>query len=52
MDAVVVDGLDVTRGGRPVLQDLALRVPEGRPGIRTCAGSSATSRRPRRCTPT
>ena len=30
MDAVVVDGLDVTRGGRPVLQDLALRVPEGR----------------------
>ena len=25
MDAVVVDGLDVTRGGRPVLQDLALR---------------------------
>ena len=30
MDAVVVDGLDVTRGGRPVLEDLALRVPEGR----------------------
>jgi len=30
MDAVVVEGLDVTRGGRPVLQDLALRVPEGR----------------------
>ena len=30
MDAVVVDGLDVTRGGRPVLQDLALRVPERR----------------------
>jgi ABC-2 type transport system ATP-binding protein len=30
MDAVVVDGLDVTRGGRPVLRDLALRLPEGR----------------------
>ena len=30
MHAVVVEGLDVTRGGRPVLQDLALRVPEGR----------------------
>ncbi len=30
MDAVVVDGLDVTRGGRPVLTDLALRVPERR----------------------
>ena len=27
---MVVEGLDVTRGGRPVLQDLALRVPEGR----------------------
>jgi ABC-2 type transport system ATP-binding protein len=30
MDAVVVEGLDVTRGGRRVLRDLALRVPEGR----------------------
>jgi ABC-2 type transport system ATP-binding protein len=30
MDAVMVDGLDVTRGGRPVLRDLDLRVPEGR----------------------
>ncbi|HMO00737.1 MAG TPA: ABC transporter ATP-binding protein [Miltoncostaeaceae bacterium] len=30
MDAVVVDGLDVTRGGRPVLRDFAVRVPEGR----------------------
>ena len=30
MDAVVVSGLDVTRGGRPVLQDLALSVPAGR----------------------
>ena len=29
MDAVVVSGLDVTRGGRPVLQDLALSVPAG-----------------------
>jgi ABC-2 type transport system ATP-binding protein len=30
MDAIVVEGLDVTRGGRPVLQDLSLRVPAGR----------------------
>ena len=30
MDAIVVDGLDVTRGGRPVLRDLSLRVPAGR----------------------
>ena len=30
MDAVVVDGLDVTRGGRPVLGDLALTVPSGK----------------------
>jgi ABC-2 type transport system ATP-binding protein len=30
MDAVVVDGLDVTRGGRRVLRDLSLRVPAGR----------------------
>ena len=30
MDAVVVDGLDVTRGGRPVLRDLALTLPAGR----------------------
>ena len=30
MDAIVVEGLDVTRGGRPVLRDLSLRVPAGR----------------------
>ena len=30
MDAVVVDGLDVTRGGRPVLEDLSLTVPPGK----------------------
>lgn len=30
MDAVVVDCLDVTRGGRPVLRDLDVRVPAGR----------------------
>ena len=30
MDAVTVDGLDVTRGGRPVLRDFSLRVPAGR----------------------
>ena len=30
MDAVVVDGLDVTRGGRPVLGDLSLTVPSGK----------------------
>ncbi len=30
MDAVTVDGLDVTRGGRPVLRDLTLRLPAGR----------------------
>jgi ABC-2 type transport system ATP-binding protein len=27
MDAVLVEGLDVTRGGRPVLRDLGLRIP-------------------------
>src|SRR5687768_2964491 len=30
MDAIVVEGLDVTRGGRPVLPDLFLLVPAGR----------------------
>lgn len=30
MDAVVVEGLDVARGGRPVLAGLGLRIPEGR----------------------
>jgi len=29
MDAVVVDRLDVVRGGRPVLEELSLRVPMG-----------------------
>jgi ABC-2 type transport system ATP-binding protein len=30
VDAIVLEGLNVTRGGRPVLRDLSLRVPAGR----------------------
>ena len=30
MDAVVVDGLDVTRGGRPVLEHLSFTIPSGK----------------------
>ena len=44
MDAVVVDGLDVTRGGRPVLGDLSLTVPSGK--VTGLLGPSGCGKRP------